>query len=273
MINIKLIIKGFFVGIAKIIPGVSGSLLAVSLGLYNKAIEAISNPFKNFKENIIFLGNVGIGVLIAIILCSNIVLYFLNKYFFITVILFIGFIIGSIPSFLNDIKISDKKDYLFIVLFTLLIVFLSSFKNDYNFIYDRSIVDNILIVLFGFIDAAAMVIPGISGTAIFLLIGCYSFVLGLFSSLSNIFFLDFNLFPIVLFFIGVFIGIIIVSKIMNYMLKKYKKNTYLCIVGCALSSVILLTLYMFSIDFSLIELIIGLFLFIIGYKISYKLNK
>ena len=273
MINIKLIIKGFLVGIAKIIPGVSGSLLAVSLGLYNKAIEAISHPFKNFKENVIFLGNLGIGVLLAIILCSNIVLYFLNEYFFITVMLFIGFIIGSLPSFFNDIEMSGNKDYLFIIIFTLLIVFLSSFKNGYNFTYDGSFVSNFLIVVFGFIDAAAMVIPGISGTAIFLLIGCYQFILGLFSSLSNVLFLKFNLLPVLLFFIGVFIGIIIVSKIMNYMLKKCKSRTYLCIVGCALSSVILLFLDMFSMKFLLIELIVVVVLFAVCYKISYKLNK
>ena len=87
------------------------------------------------------------------------------------------------------------------------------------------------------------------------------------------FFSEVNLLPTVLFFIGVFIGIVIVSKFMNYMLKRYKKRTYLCIAGCALSSVFLLVIDMFSMEFLLIELIVGLALFIVGYKISYKLNK
>jgi len=96
MINYKLILKGMVIGLAKIIPGVSGSLLAVSLGIYGIAIEAISHPFKNIKHNIIFLGNVGIGILFSITLCSNVVSYFLSNYFFLTVLLFIGFIVGLI---------------------------------------------------------------------------------------------------------------------------------------------------------------------------------
>lgn len=273
MINFELIIKGFLVGIAKIIPGVSGSLLAVSLGIYNKAIDAISHPFNHFKDNIIFLGNVGIGVLIAIILFSNIVLYFLNRYFFVTVMLFTGFIIGSLSSFIRNVENLNKKNYLFIILLTLVIVFLSSFRNDFDFVYTNSFSNNIIVMLYGFIDATAMVIPGISGTAIFLLIGCYSFILNLFSSLSVVFFNGSNILPILLFFLGICIGIMVVSKIMHYMLEKHKKNTYLCIIGCALSSVILLFIDIFSMDFLLIEFIGGVFLFIVGYKFSYKLNK
>ncbi len=272
MLNINLIFKGMIIGIAKIIPGVSGSLLAVSLGLYDRAIESISHPFKNFKDNMFFLGSLGLGVLIAITLCSNVVSFFLSNSFFLTVSLFVGFIIGSLPSFFKSIDKLSKKDYFLVFLVSILVFLLSIFRSENNFVYENTFSKNILVFIFGFIDAAAMVIPGISGTAIFLLLGCYSYVLELFSSVYNIFNFDVNFIPMVCFALGILIGIIIVSKIMNYMLKQHKKNTYLCIVGFAISSILLLCMDLFFIGCSLLEFFIGIVLFILGYKVSYKLN-
>lgn len=269
MIDCKLIFKGMIIGLAKIIPGVSGSLLAVSLGIYNLAIEAISHPFKNFKHNVFFLGNVGVGVLFSIILCSNIVSYFLSKYYFLTVLLFIGFILGTFPEIIKETHIDAKKDYIIVAFVAIFIFLLSNFRSSTIFIYRNTFSNNFYVFLLGFIDAATMVIPGISGTAIFLLLGSYSFVLELFASLSN---LSFYFVPLIFFGLGLFVGVILVSKFMNYALQYKKKETYLCIFGFALSSIFLLCMDLFSIDTSVCEIILGSFLFIIGYKISLHLN-
>ena len=76
-----LILKGFLIGIGKIIPGVSGSLLAISLGVYDKAINSLVNLSNNFKENIYFLGKLAIGVVIAIMFFSNVIAYLLNSHY------------------------------------------------------------------------------------------------------------------------------------------------------------------------------------------------
>ena len=269
MIDFKLIFKGMIIGLAKIIPGVSGSLLAVSLGIYSLAIDAISHPFRDFKQNLLFLGNVGIGVLFSIVLCSNIVSYFLSKYFFLTVLLFIGFILGTFPEIIKETHIETKKDYIVIALVTLFIFLLSNFRSSASFIYQNTISNNLYVFFLGFIDAATMVIPGISGTAIFLLLGSYSFILELFASLSNF---PFYFVPLLFFSFGLFVGVVLVSKLMNYALKYKKKETYLCIFGFALSSIFLLCMDLFSIDVSIYEFFLGSILFIIGYKISVRLN-
>lgn len=271
MIDLKLIYKGMLVGLAKIIPGVSGSLLAVSLGIYTIAIEAISHPFRNFKQNIIFLGNVGIGVVVSISLCSGIVSFFLNKYFFLTVILFMGFIVGTFPQLFKEANVSSKNDWLLVIGMTVFVFLLSSFKSTNEFIYENSLLNNLFVFLFGFIDAAAMVIPGISGTAIFLLIGCYPFILKLFASLPTIF-MNPDFICYISFGLGLFTGIIVVSKIMNYILKSHEKKTYLCITSFAISSILLLCVDLFSISITCFEFIVGIFLFVIGYKISSFLN-
>ena len=69
------ILKGFIIGIGKIIPGVSGSVLAISMGIYDKIIKSISNFFSDIKNNSIFLFKVSIGMIIAISFFSNIIVY------------------------------------------------------------------------------------------------------------------------------------------------------------------------------------------------------
>ena len=92
-----LIIKGIIIGIGKIIPGVSGSLLAISLGIYEKAIESMINIFKKPQENILFLGKIVLGILIYIIFFSKLILYSLNNYYLYTIIFFIVLMMVNIP--------------------------------------------------------------------------------------------------------------------------------------------------------------------------------
>lgn len=272
MVDFKLIIKGMIIGLAKVIPGVSGSLIAVSLGIYGIAIQIISHPFQNIKHSIVFLGNVGIGVLISIALSSNIVSFFITKYFFVTVLLFIGFIIGTFPALIKETHIEDRKDYIVVLLIAILLFLISSFRNSATYFYENTFFNNLYVLFLGFIDAATMVIPGISGTAIFLLMGSYSFILDLFSSISNLSVFELYIIPLIFFGIGLSFGIIIVSKFMNYVLKYKKKETYLCIFGFALSSIILLFVDLFLTSFSIFELVVGFILFFVGYKISVRLN-
>lgn len=272
MIDWKLILKGMVIGVAKIIPGVSGSLLAVSLGIYSIAIEAISHPFRNMKHNIVFFSNVGIGILFSIILCSNIVSFFISKYYFLTVLLFIGFILGTFPGLIREISIETKKDYIFIGVVAFLVFLLSFFRSSTIFTYQNNFSNNLYVCFLGFIDAATMVIPGISGTAVFLLLGSYSFILDIFASLSNFSIIISYMVPLICFGFGLIIGVILISKLMNYALQYKKKQTYLCIFGFALSSILLLCIDLFSLDVSMFEIFLGVFLFIIGYKISIRLN-
>ena len=99
-----LFIKGLVIGIGKIIPGVSGALLAVNFNLYEKAISSVVNFFDDWKNNLKFLIILGSGILLAIILGSKIVMYLLNNYKFITMMFFIGLISGGTYNFGVNIK-------------------------------------------------------------------------------------------------------------------------------------------------------------------------
>ena len=80
MKSLILVIKGFIMGIANIIPGVSGGTLALTLGIYEQFIGAISHFFSNFKKNICFLAPIGLGILLAVATLSRVIDYSFNHY-------------------------------------------------------------------------------------------------------------------------------------------------------------------------------------------------
>ena len=83
--DINLILKGIIVGVAKIIPGLSGAVLMISFNLYDRAIDSIVNFFSDVRKNLRFVINFGIGVLIGIIFFSNVINYFISNYYVYTI--------------------------------------------------------------------------------------------------------------------------------------------------------------------------------------------
>lgn len=267
MKHINLIIKGFIIGIGKIIPGVSGSLLAITMGVYDKLMESIGNFFCNVKENIKFLTPILIGVGLAIIIMSKLLFSMLDKYYFITMFFFIGLIIGGVPNLVKKInKFSLKNIFLFLLSF-LVIFSLSFIDNNKSFGVNNY---SLYIYFFiGLLDAATMIIPGISGSAIMILLGCYGTVLNLFSNIYEIS----NIIKIIPFLIGVIIGIYLISKIISFCLKKYYQESFSCILGFLISSCFLLIINVFKCNTCFLDICIGILLFIIGIFISIILEK
>ncbi len=259
-----LIMKGMIIGIGKIIPGVSGSLLAISLGVYEKAIDSLINIYKDSK-NIVFLGKMGIGILISIIFFSKIILYFLNNYYLYTMIFFIGLMMGNIPSSIKIVKQAKKKDIIYLLLSLLLVYIIYKFKSPIVYSPNISFNNFIIIFMLGVIDAITMIVPGISGTALFMMLNCYHFIMDLFSNLfSKIYFT-------LTFGIGVIIGILITGYIMNKLLTKHKEKVHLVILGFTISSLIVLLIPIIKMinTFNVIPLAI---LLILGFIISKKLE-
>ena len=97
-------IKGFFFGIANIIPGVSGGTIAITMGIYEDLIGSISNFFKDPKKSIKYLLPIGIGAAISILVMSKVISFALSKYPAPTTLFFIGLIVGGIPLIFNKVK-------------------------------------------------------------------------------------------------------------------------------------------------------------------------
>lgn len=260
-----LFVKGLIIGLGKIIPGVSGSMLAIALGVYQDMIDSINNFFKDLKNNFTFLFKIGIGVLVSILLFSKIITNALKISYICTIFLFIGLIIGSIDE-IKD-KIEKKNNYITIIFFIVIFILgLLNINNEINIV--NPVLYFLYYILMGFIDAITMIIPGISGTATLMMFGVYN---ELISALSNI--MDINTFKLLIpFCIGLFVGIIFTAKLVDYLFKKYKNKTYSAILGFTLSTILLMGLKCLKTNYSFVELIISFVLLIFGIIITKKLK-
>ncbi len=272
-----LIIKGMIIGIGQIIPGVSGGMLAITLGLYEKGINAISNLFSDLKGNIKFLTFVGIGILISVITFSKLIKYSLINFYLPTMLLFIGLIIGGVPSLIKKVKSfndNSKNNFILTTIVFVLIFLLSllNFNNNINFV-NMNILTYISFFLVGIIYAATMVIPGVSGTAVMMLIGYYGIVIEIISNLSNVHKTLSNIGIVLPFALGLLFGIIYISKLMNYLLERYEVKTYYAILGLVLSSIVVMFLQTFKNSYNISNIILSLMFLIVGYCISKKLEK
>lgn len=268
-----LVLKGVIVGAGKIIPGVSGGMLAITLNIYDKGIDAISNFFKDIRKNFTFLFTIFIGILISILSISKIIKYSLNTFYLPTMLLFIGMIIGGIPSVVKEAKQEKSVKNVIIMLIPFVFVFLLSMLSNQFKINDYEQVSFISLIIIGIIDAATMIIPGVSGTAILMMLGYYNVIIDSFSSLTNLNELSSNIVIIFPFVIGVILGVILLSKIINFLLNKYRIKCYYAIIGFTISSILLLLVETLQNNYSIFEVLISIGLLMIGYFISNKLDK
>ena len=261
-----LILKGFLIGIGKIIPGVSGSLIAISLGVYEKAIENIVELKNNFKSNILYLGQLSFGILISIIGFSNLIAFCLNKYYVYTMFLFIGLMMGNIPTAIKNVKKNSLKNCLYFFISIFLVIFIYQFQFETSFYPEKNLLDLFLVFVLGMLDAFTMVIPGISGTALFMMLNCYSFIMKLFSNLHKMYLFAF------VFGIGNLMGILLTSILVHYLLKKHHDSMQMIILGFTITSLFTL-LKPLVLNIQVYEMPFSFILWILGFLLSSKLEK
>lgn len=269
-------IKGFILGIANVIPGVSGGTMAVSMGLYELILSSIGNFFKDIKGNFIKLLPIILGILVAIVSTSKLVTYALTNYKAQTLCLFIGLIFGGVSLIMKKIKGKGSKiNYLifFIVFFFVISLnFLKTGLIEISFT-NMGIIDYLLLLLIGFIASSAMVIPGISGSFILMVLGYYDKIIYTISTITDFSKLGSNLLILVPFGIGVIIGIVFMAKLITNLIKKYETKTYFAIMGFVLSSVVVLLLQLTDFKFTFINVATSLFALCWGYMLARAIDK
>jgi len=239
---IKNIVSGALIGIANIIPGVSGGTVALLLGVYEKLTESIGDFITSSREKKIkifkFLFQISIGVIIGILAFAKIIDLLYKNYKEGTSFLFLGLIIGSLPlvlTYRDNEKINKygKLWFLFGLLLMISFIFLQSFYSNEktsNDIYQLTIGYIIKLIFSGALAGGAMVIPGISGSLLLVMLGEYYNILGFINNQMII--------PIAFVGIGALIGIVGFAKIINKLLKAYRDNTLYFIIGLIVASLV-----------------------------------
>lgn len=250
--GLKNVMKGMVVGIAAILPGISGGTMAISMGIYDKIIYSMNHVLTDFKESLRYLLPIAAGMGIALLASVFGITCLFDAFPLQTNFLFIGLIVGSIPDIFQKVKgKSVRAGYLIcFVIFYIFIIEMALLNGEKHctIIMDISFSQIIILFLIGVIVAASMVIPGVSGSMLLLVLGYYNpildtiknFILALFAfDASALFETLVTLFP---FGVGVLMGTVALTKLVEMVFSKFPLYAYWSIIGLLLASPIAIIL-------------------------------
>lgn len=276
---VKKIIKGIFLGMAAMVPGVSGGTLAMSLGIYESCIEALSTFTSNPLTSFLILFPYGLGgVLGSLVVCLFIESVFLSYTHFVYAF-FIGILIeGAIQIFgkIHLRRINLSSTFAFFSLFSIL--FFLSYV-DGMALTDSSISVSVLnLFLMGILLSLTLVVPGVSGSVLLMNFGLYEPLLKMIKQFSFAI-LVFDLSQVTVTFlwlapllIGMGIGILCFSKTIDYALKHYSHYVNCAILGTLIYSILSLLLDIYS-EISLKNIVMTVLISCLGYLLAHLLER
>lgn len=279
---IKTILKGMVMGVANIIPGVSGGTMAVSMGIYDKLIHCVTHLFKEFKESLKFLIPVALGIGIALVGLSFIIEPAFAHFPLQTNCLFVGLIVGGLPAVIKKVKGKGVKlSYVipFLVFFGI-VVGMAAMGEREGAAADLSFSLWSVIKLFvvGIIASATMVIPGVSGSMMLLLMGYYNPIVATIKNfVTALASFDVNgilqscgvLVPMGL---GIVVGIFAIAKLIEVIFEKFPIQAYWAIIGLIVASPFAIFLLGEIGSITVMSVAVSVVTFAVGFVVALKLG-
>ena len=269
---VKTVLKGMVVGVANIIPGVSGGTMAVIFKIYDRLVSC--TKIKNLKKNWLFLLEIILGAGVGIILFSKGITYLLSNFAMATQLVFVGLILGSIPMIFRNaysyclsdgnrkkIPIAGIAAFIaMLVIMILIAVFNDDVRNmNSNIITSLDPLNTVWLAVAGFISAFAMILPGISGSFVILVLGTYMTAITAIN--------DMNIIVLIPIAIGCASGLLAGLNSVRIMLEKAPAITYFAILGLVVGSIF--TVFPIGILSFNMELLAGVLLMIAAAVIAY----
>lgn len=231
--KLVLLLKGFIIGGTMLVPGVSGGSMAMILGIYGDLISAVSNFFKSIRKNFFFLLVFSIGALGGMLLVSKSILTLLEMYRMPVLYFFIGAVIGGIPVItkscgLKRLTLSSATYILTGVIMVLSLTLIP--KGLFNPSSIDSFQGSLMLLAAGFFSAIALILPGISVSFVLLVLGIYEEIINAINQM--------NIPYLVIVMMGLVLGVILTTRLLEHAMNHYKTATYLIILGFVLGSVL-----------------------------------
>ncbi|MBQ8071627.1 MAG: DUF368 domain-containing protein [Bacteroidales bacterium] len=239
MNDIIVALKGFGMGAANVIPGVSGGTIALLTGIFTRLIDCLNalmeidtwktlfkGDLKGFWQKIDgrFLLALAVGVLVSVFSLAKLMEYVLHVHPVQTWGFFFGMIAASATVMLLDVKNWKWKDVCWAIFGVILGVVICTLSPT------QTTDDLWFIFICGAIAICTMILPGVSGSFILLIFGKYDYIMGAVSSLN---------WPVLIVFAaGCVIGILAFSKFLHWLLEKYERQTMLVLVGFVIGSLV-----------------------------------
>ncbi len=241
---IKSILRGVAIGIANIIPGVSGGTMMVSMGIYDEVICAVTGIFRQWKQSVRTLFPYAVGMGAGIVGLSFVISHLFARYPLQTAMLFIGLIFGGLPLLLPKVagRMPSAAELAVFAAFFGLIVWMQFWGEGHSKLLAVDARTMFSLFFIGALAAAAMVIPGVSGSMLLMSLGYYTpiidhinaFVIAVVTlDFSTVWYCVGILAP---FGVGVLLGAFLIAKLVEYLLKRHERMTYFAILGLVAAS-------------------------------------
>ncbi|MBU9721495.1 MULTISPECIES: DUF368 domain-containing protein [Bacillaceae] len=234
---IRTVLKGMLIGITETVPGVSGSTIAMILGVYEKLVYSLSLlTTKHRREAYPFLIKLGMGMTLGFVMFLYVIRFLLETYRTPTLMFFAGIIVGFIPYLVKEATIQGNvsfklKHFLIIIIFIAIVAMGQFIGGNREIDVSNLHFSNYIFLFFsGILASTALVLPGISGALILTILGIYEI------AASSIFHLNFSI--IIPIGLGVVVGILLTSKLVRYLLNEYTMETYSAMIGLVTGSII-----------------------------------
>ena len=276
------ILRGMVIGLANLIPGVSGGTMMVSMGIYDTLIHCITHLFKQFKKSVLTLLPYAVGMLAGILALASLIHWGLENYSLPTNTLFIGLILGGLGPLLKRIdrkKLGPAAAIAFIALFALIIWLglqnRDSIQNAETI--DMNAGQMLIMVFLGMIASGTMIIPGVSGSLVLMLLGYYKAVTGALKTVAHgLVHFDFAglgqpMLMLLPFLLGIVLGLFGVAKLIEWLTRRYPTPTYCGVLGLVVASPIALLI---QTDFSGTTVLLAaaaVLTFIVGFLAAWRL--
>jgi len=227
-----LFLKGIAMGVANVIPGVSGGTIALITGIYEQVINSLKSfdktalqlimkfDIKSFinHTNLYFLISVFGGSIVSVFSIASLFKFLFNNYPLYIWSFFFGLILISILFVGKTITKWNKQSIISLILGTMVAI-------SFTYISPATENDNLLFVFFcGIIGISGMMLPGLSGSFILILLGNYELLLV--KAVTDI-----NILLLSVFFAGSVFGVFAFSHLLSWLLKKYKDQTLALLTG------------------------------------------
>lgn len=227
------VLKGAVIGIANAIPGVSGGTMMVIMKVFDRLLGAITLNLKKLKENFVFLLTIIIGMGIGIILSAKVLNICFENFYVQTQFFFMGVVLGSLPMIYKEANKEKKLAPVHLIPFAIGLgiiigVTLLSSSMENSVIEKLTAANFIYLAAISVVAAAAMIMPGLSGSLVLLILGGYQTVINAVDTMNIPI-----LIPVA---VGIVIGIVLCAKLITLCLKKWQRGTYAVILGLIVGS-------------------------------------
>jgi putative membrane protein len=261
---------GTLLGFISAVPGVSGVILAVTFGVYERLVEDIADIRHKVREDFRFLLVIGLGLLFGIIIVSFVLTEILDRYMIAAMLLFFGMIVGQLPQLwkytMPEVKTSAKDIVALAIGIFIMCLLLVYNLGEIRYEETAHTIEWILLmIVIGVIYAVSHIAPGISGSTLLLAFGLLYLPLKVISEH------DFILMAPLL--LGTILGLIGFAKIVRYAIVNYRKPTYMMIFGFALGSTLVVLKKVIDADPGSNDLILGVVALAAGILISLWFTK